>query len=81
MASQDLEIKGNLFKYVDSVLVVDFNFDIDSIYQEIARLEEIGFSPSFRITMLSNKGHHLYPMALVLSEAIKKCNSLQISIR
>lgn len=81
MSSQDLEIKGNLLKYADSQLIVDFNFEIDMIYQEISRLEELGFSPSFRITMLANKGHHLYPMATALSEAVKKCNLLQSSIR
>jgi hypothetical protein len=81
LESRDLEIKGNLLRYNESVLVVDFNFEIDEIYQELHRLEELGFSPSFRITMLCTKAHHFNPMATALFTAVKKFNLIHSTIR
>jgi hypothetical protein len=80
---QSLENNGCLLRYStdDATLDVDFNFGVESVYDELLGLEDLGFSPSFRVTLLCTKSHHFFAMATSLTAAVKQYNALYSSIR
>lgn len=77
-----LENNGCLLRQAEgAALEVDFNFSVEAVYEELLGLGDLGFSPSFRITMLCMKSHHFHATALGLTTAVKKYNALYSSIR
>jgi hypothetical protein len=77
-----LETTGCLLRYSETKqLEVNFNFQIESVYQELLGLENLGFSPSFRITLQCTKSHHFYSMASSLAATVKQYNALYASVR